>query len=350
MTNPNVLVPVRDSRTLRNTVGFIVNYMRELPVEHQYSIHFLYPLSRRLTAGERADDAWELLNRIENWAQEDLGDEATNIETHTAVVGGDEYLFNPRDYAEVIFRYADANDLNKVFIDPAFNPVGITPLLPRLEAELERHGLEVEITPVERPVRRFPLARQAGIGQFVVLFAWSFGFYLLISDALSSFNLVTGTISALIVAGALWRISVKGTVNLKRLLGRLGRMVLYIPLLLWEITKANISVAYVVLSPEMPIDPGMVEFDAAVWSELPVTTLANSITLTPGTLTVNVTRQHFTVHTLTKGSKDDLLDGRLERAVRFVFYGRSAARIASPAERLEMDNDEIDGQNEGDQS
>jgi multicomponent Na+:H+ antiporter subunit E len=68
---------------------------------------------------------------------------------------------------------------------------------------------------------------------------------------------------------------------------------------------------------------------------MPVTTLANSITLTPGTLTIDVARQHFLVHALIPGAEDDLLEGTLERLVRFVFYGRESARIATPRERLE---------------
>jgi multicomponent Na+:H+ antiporter subunit E len=114
-----------------------------------------------------------------------------------------------------------------------------------------------------------------------------------------------------------------------------ARRVLYVPYLLWEIAKANLAIAYVVLHPSLPIDPEMVEFDAAVWSALAVTTLANSITLTPGTLTVDVTQRHFTVHTLTPSSREDLFAGSLERAVRLVFYGRSIARIPSPIERRE---------------
>ncbi len=348
MTQSAVVVPIRDSSTIRNTVGYVTNELQSRSESDQFEIHFLYPLSRRLTDVERADDAWELLNRIENWAEEDIGEEPTNIEIHTAVTGGNEYLFNPSDFAEIILRYARNNDISEAIIDPAFNPVGITPLLPRLEAELERGGLSVEIAPVERPTRRVPIARPAGLGQIGILFAWSFGFYLLVSDSLSTFNLVTGAISGVIVATALWHVSVMGTVDLRQLGARLARLLLYIPFLLWEITKANFAVAYAVLHPELPIDPEVVEFDALVWSDLPVTTLANSITLTPGTLTINVTRQHFTVHTLTEGARDDLMDGQLERAVRFVFYGRSAARIASPAERKEMaEPDDATGDGDG---
>jgi multicomponent Na+:H+ antiporter subunit E len=64
-----------------------------------------------------------------------------------------------------------------------------------------------------------------------------------------------------------------------------------------------------------------------------VTTLGNSITLTPGTLTVDVGRNGLDIHTLTGDAREDLAAGGLERAVRFVFYGRSGARISTPAER-----------------
>jgi len=103
--------------------------------------------------------------------------------------------------------------------------------------------------------------------------------------------------------------------------------------LLKEIAVANLQIAYVVLHPDLPIDPEVVELRAAVWGDTAVTTLANSITLTPGTLTVSVTDRAFAVHSLTPGSRADLFDGGLERAVRFVFYGREAASIPTPRER-----------------
>jgi multicomponent Na+:H+ antiporter subunit E len=83
----------------------------------------------------------------------------------------------------------------------------------------------------------------------------------------------------------------------------------------------------------MPIEPSVVRFRAAVWGGLPVTTLANSITLTPGTLTVDVGPEGLEIHTLTGDARDGLAGGSLERAVRFVFYGRGGARIPTPTER-----------------
>jgi multicomponent Na+:H+ antiporter subunit E len=215
----------------------------------------------------------------------------------------------------------------------------VTPLLPPLETEIERLGLDVEQAPVQRG-RRSPLLVRRSTGlQFLALFGISYLFYLALAGSVALFELVTGAISGAVVATTLWGVSLTTPVRPLQGLRTLLRFALYVPYLLWEVLKANLVVAYVVLHPDLPIDPAMVEFDAAVWSVLPVAVLANSITLTPGTLTVDVSRRQFTVHTLTRGSRDGLLSGSLERAVRFVFYGLRAARIQSPIERREQQLD-----------
>jgi multicomponent Na+:H+ antiporter subunit E len=343
----DVLVPVDDSVTLRQTVAHVAGRARE--GAGSPTLHFVYPVSERRDASDAeaaADESAELLDRIRVWVEEDLGDAVDRVGVETAVVGETEYLFNPGDYADVLAEYATRNGIESVVLDPEYNPLGMAPLLPPLERELESAGLTVELAPVERPTRRNPLTRRADFGQFVLLFCTSYGFYLLVGGTLSVFNLVTGAVSAGIVAALLWRITTHGGVNLVHTAGRVGRLALYVPYLLWEIVKANVSIAYVVLHPRLPIDPKIVEFDAAVWSELPATTLANSITLTPGTLTVDVAQRHFTVHSLTASARSDLLDGALERAVRFVFYGRRAMRLATPRERGARTGDEVDGPNE----
>ncbi|MFC3478670.1 monovalent cation/H+ antiporter subunit E [Halobacterium litoreum] len=337
----DIVVPVDDSVTLRQTVAHVADRVRD--AEGTPTLYFVYPLSERRDGSEgdrAASDADELLDRITVWVEEDLGDDADDVRVETAVVGGAEYLFNPGDYASVLADYAVRQGAETVVLDPEYNPLGMAPLLPPLERELESAGLTVEMAPVERPTRRSPLTRPAGLGQFVVLFCSTYAFYLLVGGTLSAFDLATGAISAGIVASLLWRITTRGEVDLSRLGGWFGRMALYVPYLLWEIVVANVQIARVVLHPRLPIDPKVVEFDAAVWSELPATTLANSITLTPGTLTVDVTQRHFTVHSLTPGAREDLLDGALERAVRFVFYGRRGMRIATPRERGAQTDDE----------
>lgn len=72
----------------------------------------------------------------------------------------------------------------------------------------------------------------------------------------------------------------------------------YIPAFLWEVIKANADVAYRVLHPKMPINPGIVKISVPLESDYGKTILANSITLTPGTLTLDVKGQNFYVHWL----------------------------------------------------
>ncbi|MFB6308965.1 MAG: monovalent cation/H+ antiporter subunit E [Haloarculaceae archaeon] len=345
MTSTRLLVPVTESATLRNTVEYAVHRATEHATETGSStaIHFVYPVSERLTFDAETDEtrtAQSLLERVRVWAEEDRGDNEEAVNVATAMIGTREYLFSPGDYADIIVRYARGHDLDTVVLDPGFNPLGTTPLLPPLENEVRRAGIEIEEAPVQRPRRRALLVRRGTLVQYFALFGVSYAFYLLLAGSLATFELATGAISAGIVATALWGISLTTPASPVRTARQLGRFALYVPYLLYEIAKANVEIAYVVLHPDLPIDPEMVEFDAAVWSALPVTTLANSITLTPGTLTVDVSRQHFTVHTLTRNSREGLFSGTLERAVRFVFYGRAAARIPSPLERRQTEDEE----------
>jgi multicomponent Na+:H+ antiporter subunit E len=333
-----VLVPVLESNTLRNTVAYAVQHALERADENGQppAVHLVYPATERLTSETRTEKfeaAQALLDRVLAWATEDVGNESTVIELETALVGTREYLFSPGDYADVLVDYARDNDLSVAVFDPNFSPFGTTRLLPSLESEVRRAGFEVQEAPVTRERRNPLLVRSGNTTQFLGLFSVSFLFYLLLAGSVVPFELVTGAISATVVAVVLFGISLTTPVRPLRTVKQLARVTLYAPYLLWEIAKANLAIAYVVLHPSLPIDPEMVEFDAAVWSALSVTTLANSITLTPGTLTVDVTRSHFTVHTLTQSSREDLFEGSLERAVRFVFYGRRVARIPSPLER-----------------
>jgi len=65
----------------------------------------------------------------------------------------------------------------------------------------------------------------------------------------------------------------------------------YIPVFLWECFKANIDVAYRVIHPLVPIKPGIVKVKTKLKTDTALTFLANSITLTPGTLTVDIDKE-----------------------------------------------------------
>jgi len=62
----------------------------------------------------------------------------------------------------------------------------------------------------------------------------------------------------------------------------------YIPLFIWECIKANIDVAYRVVHPDLPINPGIIKVKTTLKSDTALTFLANSITLTPGTMSVDI--------------------------------------------------------------
>ncbi len=87
----------------------------------------------------------------------------------------------------------------------------------------------------------------------------------------------------------------------------------YIPVFFYYMMKANLDVVYRALHPKMPIKPGIVKIKTILKTESGITALANSITLTPGTLTVDLTDDGFLyVHWINVKSDD------IEEATKFI--------------------------------
>jgi multicomponent Na+:H+ antiporter subunit E len=327
-----LLVPVGESVTLRNTVAHAVEVASETDAP---GIHFVAPVPWHdiddIDPSVR-EATQELLDRVATWAREDDPDGVLAIET--AIIGDDEYLFSPGDYADALGSYADAHGIERIVVDPEYSPGGNVPILRSMEVELDRRGYAVEEAPLRRTIRRGRLLRRGGGLQFATLFGVSFLFYQLLGGfSMTRFDLLTGAASATIVSVMLYRISFSDRLQLGVLARRAVRLGLFVPYLVYEIVVSNLLVSYVILHPKLPIEPRMTEVRTAVWGGIPVTTLANSITLTPGTLTVRVEGRDFMIHTLIPPAREGLFDGSLERAVRFVFYGRGAASSATPRER-----------------
>jgi multicomponent Na+:H+ antiporter subunit E len=70
-------------------------------------------------------------------------------------------------------------------------------------------------------------------------------------------------------------------------------LLVYLPVFFYYIMKANLDVVYRALHPRMPIRPGIVKIKTSLKTASGITALANSITLTPGTLTVDLTDDGF---------------------------------------------------------
>ena len=80
--------------------------------------------------------------------------------------------------------------------------------------------------------------------------------------------------------------------------------VIYLFVLIFEIIRANVDVAFRVIQPVIPINPGIVKVKTKLKSRLGRLVLANSITLTPGTITVESRKDEFFVHWIAIDSKD----------------------------------------------
>jgi multicomponent Na+:H+ antiporter subunit E len=94
-----------------------------------------------------------------------------------------------------------------------------------------------------------------------------------------------------------------------------ARALIYGPWLLWEIMKASVDVARHAFNPKLNIDPTLIRLPTRLRSDLSRVIYANSITLTPGTVTVSVEPDVLIVHALTREGAASLEEGEMERRV-----------------------------------
>jgi multicomponent Na+:H+ antiporter subunit E len=97
------------------------------------------------------------------------------------------------------------------------------------------------------------------------------------------------------------------------------RFIRYVPWLLKQIFLANLHVASLVLNPRMPIDPRIVTFKTKLETDISNVTLGNSITLTTGTIKMDIRDGVFYVHALSQKVADELNAGEMEDRVAHIF-------------------------------
>ena len=148
------------------------------------------------------------------------------------------------------------------------------------------------------------------------LWLFCFGLWLLLSGFFDNSLLLSfGALSCALVVFVAWRVE---TIDPEEqpLRPRLGPQLLwYWPWLLWQVVLANVDVAKRILDPKLPIDPTMIELKPSQRSDLGRVIYANSITLTPGTVTTSLSGDSLEVHALTREGADDLLAGDMDRRV-----------------------------------
>ena len=94
------------------------------------------------------------------------------------------------------------------------------------------------------------------------------------------------------------------------------KFIMYFFWLMWQLVLANIDVLLATTAQELDIDPKVVRFYFRADNPMASVVLANSITLTPGTVTINVTDDGlYEIHALTKGAAAGVLDGSMQKKV-----------------------------------
>jgi len=150
--------------------------------------------------------------------------------------------------------------------------------------------------------------------RLVSTFLTLFGFWLLLSGHYTGFLMMAGVLSALGVVLFARRMGIADQeghpVDLV-----LRALFSYWPWLLKEIVKSALQVSAIILNPRLPISPTMLHVRATQKTDVGRTTFANSITLTPGTISVEIGDDQILVHALTRSAASGLADGEMDRRV-----------------------------------
>ena len=151
--------------------------------------------------------------------------------------------------------------------------------------------------------RRWPVA---GVGLALL---WLFVRGVTLTPTRIAAELLTGLLLGLPLAYLLRRFY-EPDIELGGIVRAVPPAFVYVALFLRELATANIDVAYRVLAPSMPIRPAVVELPLRVESDLAITTIANSITLTPGTLTMDYDDDTNTIyiHTIAGRDRDSVVE------------------------------------------
>ena len=150
---------------------------------------------------------------------------------------------------------------------------------------------------------------------FIIMFMILFLFWIVMSGRFDGFHLALGVISSAIVSYISHDLFFKDIKNRYRHIEAV-RFIKYLPWLFYQIVVANFYVAFLVLDPMMSerLEPRIIKFKTKLKKELSLVTFGNSITLTPGTITVLIKDGYYYVHAIDSISAKGL-PGDMEKRV-----------------------------------
>ncbi len=154
---------------------------------------------------------------------------------------------------------------------------------------------------------------------FIYTFLVMFAFWILLSGKFDFFHLALGIISSGLVAFISKDLLFHKIAEKKRSV-ETYRFISYIPWLLYEILLGTMHVTYLALHPRMldVIDPKIVRFKTRLKRDMAQVVFANSITLTPGTITIRIVNGEYYVHALSEKSAQGV-PGEMEERLLKVF-------------------------------
>jgi len=182
----------------------------------------------------------------------------------------------------------------------------------------ERYPSQADHSPTRKTAIGFGLRHlnHASILQFMILMA----LWIIFSGRFDLFHLTMGMLSSALVTALSGDLMFTSR-EPRRIFGLWLRLAGYIPWLIYQIFLANLHVMVLVLHPRMMdlIEPKIITFDSRLKGDYARMLFANSITLTPGTITVDVTvLGRFSVHCIDDAS-GKALPGKMEAKIAAVF-------------------------------
>ncbi|MDF1562039.1 MAG: Na+/H+ antiporter subunit E [Deltaproteobacteria bacterium] len=175
----------------------------------------------------------------------------------------------------------------------------------------------------------------------LIIFGGLFTFWVILSGMLDATHLIMGAICAagvtLLSARHLRSADGIGGPGFYLTFIRWHHVALYLPWLFVEIIKANLYVLKLVLGPRAGWDPQITNVGPDLKSELAQVVLANSITLTPGTVTIDVVDERFIVHSIDVPVALDIESGTMGRRVKAAFGREIGKEAAAAIARLEAE-------------
>jgi multicomponent Na+:H+ antiporter subunit E len=146
-----------------------------------------------------------------------------------------------------------------------------------------------------------------------------FGLWLLLSSTDNVAHVATGAIAAWVVM----LLNPAGPPHVRKL--SWFAMLNYLPWIIGRILKSGFHVSRLILSPSLPISPRIIRHETKLTSDGELVVLGNSITLTPGTITVEVEPGELVVHAIDEASSTDLVSGALEAKIGRIFVPKDGA-------------------------